>query len=47
VAASYSEGQPDRLHALINSNGQLEVFLKECSAHSRLRLKIGAFIYLS
>ena len=46
VVASYSEGQPDRVHALINSNGQLEVFLKECSAHSRLQVKIGAFLYL-
>jgi hypothetical protein len=32
LAQSYSEGHPSEPHALINSNGRLEVFLKEGNA---------------
>lgn len=42
LLASYSEGQPDRLGALINSNGLLELFVKEASAAQLLRVEVGA-----
>lgn len=37
----YSEGRPDQPAALINSNGVLEVFVKEGSAADCLRVKVG------
>jgi len=44
MVANYSEGQTDVLHALINSNGMLELFLKERSASECLKVGIGAFV---
>lgn len=37
----YSEGRPDQPATLINSNGALEVFVKEGSAADCLRVKVG------
>jgi S-adenosylmethionine hydrolase len=36
LVASYSDGTPDRPHALVNSNGLVEIFIKEGSAASSL-----------
>ena len=47
LVASYSEGQADLLHALINSNGMLEVFLKEMSASECLRIGVGAVVEMN
>ncbi len=41
LVGSYSEGSPDQPRALINSNGQLEIFLKEASAADRLKVGRG------
>ncbi len=41
LVGSYSEGTPDQPRALINSNGQLEIFLKEASAAERLKVGRG------
>jgi S-adenosylmethionine hydrolase len=38
LVRSYHEGDARAPHALINSNGQLEIFLKEGSAASLLQL---------
>lgn len=38
LAVSYQSGDEQSPHALINSNGQLEIFLKEASAASLLQL---------
>jgi S-adenosyl-L-methionine hydrolase (adenosine-forming) len=40
LVGSYSDGDPDAPRALMNSNGQLEIFLKGSSASARL--KVGA-----
>ncbi|HEX7766228.1 MAG TPA: SAM-dependent chlorinase/fluorinase, partial [Nitrospira sp.] len=44
LAANYSEGRADVLHAVINSNGMLELFLKERSASECLKIGIGAVV---
>ena len=41
---SYSEGAAGILHALINSNGNLELFLKERSASDLLQVGVGAAV---
>jgi hypothetical protein len=46
LARSYSQGDPDVPRALVNSNGQVEVFLRETSAAERLKLARGARIDL-
>lgn len=38
LVRSYSEGMVDRPRALINSDGRLEIFIKEASASARLRV---------
>ena len=47
LVRSYSQGDPVAPHALINSNGQVEIFVKEGSAADRLKSgrgeKIEAF----
>ena len=40
LVGSYAEGEADSPHALINSDGQLEIFFKQARASTRL--KIGA-----
>ncbi len=47
LARSYAEGSADTPQALINSNGNLEVFLKEGRAADRLNAARGARIELS
>jgi S-adenosylmethionine hydrolase len=44
---SYSEGMAEKLSALINSDGKLEVFLKEASAADLLQMKRGGRIEVS
>lgn len=46
LVRSYSEGSAGEPAALINSNGQLEIFVKEGSAAERLQLGAGARIEL-
>jgi S-adenosylmethionine hydrolase len=46
LVSSYSAGSPSTPQALINSNGQLEVFLKEASAASFLKARRGTAIEL-
>jgi S-adenosylmethionine hydrolase len=46
VVRSYSEGLPGQVCALINSNGFLEVFLREGHAASRLGVCVGAELRL-
>lgn len=46
VVRSYADGSPDEPRALINSNGYLEVFLKEGHAADRLNLSRDARIEL-
>ena len=41
LVSSYSEGRTDHPAALINSNGFLEVFMKEGSATDRIQIRIG------
>ncbi len=41
LVGCYADGSPDEPRALINSNGQLEVFLKEGRAADRLKAGIG------
>ncbi len=47
LARSYAEGSADTPQALINSNGYLEIFLKEGRAADRLNVARGARIELS
>ncbi|MGC3976174.1 MAG: SAM-dependent chlorinase/fluorinase [Nitrospira sp.] len=47
LVPSYGEGSPDTPQALINSNGYVEVFLKEGRAADRLNVARGARIELS
>lgn len=47
LVANYSQGQADVLHALINSNGMLEFFLKERPASERLKIGVGAVVEMN
>ncbi len=47
LVESYEEGSGDSLRALINSNGWLEIFIKEASAASRLNIGCGEPVRLS
>ncbi len=44
LVSSYSEGRPDHPSALINSNGYLEVFMREASAAVILGIGLGGRI---
>jgi S-adenosylmethionine hydrolase len=44
LVANYSEGKDDALHALINSNGMLELFLKERPASECLKIGVGVVV---
>ncbi len=46
LVGSYAEGSPDTPQALINSNGYVEVFLKEGHAADRLKVERGRRIEL-
>ena len=46
MVRSYAEGSPDTPQALINSNGYVEVFLKEGRAADRLKVERGQRIEL-
>jgi len=46
LVTSYTEGQPNCLCALVNSNGFLELFIKEGSAADSLDVSAGEQIYL-
>ena len=47
LAASYADGSPDAARALINSNGLLEIFVKEGSAADLLKVHRGESIELA
>lgn len=47
LAGSYSEGHPLIPHALINSDGRIEIFLKEASAADLLKVGRGARVEVS
>ncbi len=47
LVSSYSEGMAEKPSALINSDGKLEVFLKEASAADLLQIKRGGRIEVS
>jgi len=47
LVSSYSEGVAGKLSALINSNGRLEIFLKEASAAELLQVERGERIEVS
>ncbi|MBX9659278.1 MAG: SAM-dependent chlorinase/fluorinase [Nitrospiraceae bacterium] len=47
LVANYSQGQADALHALINSNGMLEFFLKERPASECLKIGVGAVVEMN
>jgi S-adenosylmethionine hydrolase len=47
LVVNYSEGMADQPSALINSDGRLEIFVKEASAHDRLKVGKGARIEVS
>ena len=47
LLASYSDGMPDSPQALVNSNGSVEIFMKEGSAANRLGLGSGERITIS
>jgi S-adenosylmethionine hydrolase len=47
LVVSYAQGLMDEPSALINSNGAIEVFIKESSAAQRLKVGCGAKIILS
>jgi S-adenosylmethionine hydrolase len=44
---SYSQGDPTAPRALINSNGQIEVFVKKGSAAEALKVSRGETITLA
>lgn len=46
LAASYSEGTATEPRALVNSNGQVEIFLKEGRASDLLRVGVGDAVTL-
>jgi hypothetical protein len=47
LVASYSEGASRKPHALLNSNGRLEIFLKEAHAADILKVEKGERIEIS
>jgi S-adenosylmethionine hydrolase len=47
LVSSYSEGMAEEPSVLINSDGKLEVFLKEAAAADLLRIKRGGRIEVS
>ena len=47
LAGSYSEGHPLIPHGLINSDGRIEIFLKEASAADLLKVGKGARVEVS
>jgi S-adenosylmethionine hydrolase len=47
MVANYSEGSPDEPRALFNSDGYLEVFLREGSAAERLNCRTGEQVMLT
>jgi len=47
LVGSYSEGMAERPSALINSDGQLELFAKEASAADLLKVGKGAPVEVS
>jgi hypothetical protein len=47
LASSYNDGSRDEPHALINSNGQLEIFIKEGNAAESLRAGRGERVEIS
>jgi len=47
LVESYGDGAPNSPSALINSNGQLEVFVKEGNAAATLRAREGAPIEMA
>jgi S-adenosylmethionine hydrolase len=47
LVANYIQGQADALHALINSNGMLEFFLKERPASECLKIGVGAVVEMN
>ena len=47
LLASYSDGMPDSPQALVNSNGSVEIFMKEGRAANRLGLGSGERITIS
>jgi S-adenosyl-L-methionine hydrolase (adenosine-forming) len=47
LTSSYADGAIDSPYALINSNGQVEVFIKEGSAANRLNIGRGARIEIT
>jgi S-adenosylmethionine hydrolase len=47
VVNSYSEGSAEKPSALINSNGTLEIFLKEASAADLLQARRGGRVEVS
>lgn len=44
MAESYSVGPSNKLQAVINGNGMLELFLKEASASERLNIGVGTVV---
>ena len=46
LVTSYTEGQPNCLCALVNSNGFLELFIKEGSAANSIDVRAGEQIYV-
>lgn len=47
LVSNYSEGRAEVPHALINSNGMLELFLKERPADALLQIGLGAEVELT
>lgn len=47
IVASYSEGAADVPHGLINSNGMLELFLKEGPASEFLQVGVGTVVEMN
>jgi len=46
LVTNYTEGQPNCLCALVNSNGFLELFIKEGSAANSIDVRAGEQIYV-
>jgi S-adenosylmethionine hydrolase len=47
LVGSYSEGMPEQPSALINSDGRVEIFVKEASAADLLKVRRGARVEVS
>ncbi len=47
LVTSYADGEPDAVRALVNSNGQVEIFVKEGSAAELLKCGLGERITIS